>query len=564
MSNEYEKCKRLFRGTFHKLVNNRIGFLRHSFGHLIRHVINDGEMVGIVRFYKQCDVLQPLKEVKDKATREAFAKKVERFSLKFYTSIGCGLQLGIKVLESHGTLASGGTLILISDGIENGTPLIANVLPMVLAKGVIVHTFAIGPTADAKLQNVALQTGGTAYFFADNQKNIIASMGISFVLSTTSHLEDSQKPVFLVETTEDLDNKTPEKRIAFPIPEELGKDTRVTVSTTKKQAFNVYVLDPTGKKCNQECSTTRLGDLIVEVTIPETKKTETWTVILEKKSEPVKNLSVVVMTKQRRHEDAIRTESCIRHVESTNMIVIYSRVTKGGARVLKANVTATITLPEKDKTVFLPLHDSGKGADLKADDGEYAAYFTQYRSKGRYSVRTDVTLDTSAVLTISKPEKHTPPLGRWKAAKSIMEPGKICSSSEASTECKERIISKVMKFRPLFRDRSKDQSSPDDARIKMVAYAGAFQMRTQSDPKDLPPDRVRDLAVKDVNRTSGDVTVTISWTSTGANLDAGKATSLDLRSSLDLRELIYNFQEAKQLTTNSVLEGSLTPEDPYR
>ncbi|KAM7293679.1 uncharacterized protein ISCGN_023277 [Ixodes scapularis] len=161
------------------------------------------------------------------------------------------------------------------------------------------------------------------------------------------------------------------------------------------------------------------------------------------------------MTKQRGHEDAIRTESCIRHVESTNMIVIYSRVTKGGARVLKANVTATITLPEKDKTVFLPLHDSGKGADLKADDGEYAAYFTQYRSKGRYSVRTDVTLDTSAVLAISKPEKHTPPLGRLKAAKSIMEPGKICSSSEASTECKERTISKVMKFRPLFRDRSK-------------------------------------------------------------------------------------------------------------
>ncbi|KAG0428775.1 hypothetical protein HPB47_024258 [Ixodes persulcatus] len=89
-------------------------------------------------------------------------------------------------------------------------------------------------------------------------------------------------------------------------------------------------------------------------------------------------------------------------------------------------------------------------------------------------------------------------------------------------------------------------------------------MRTESDPKDLPPDRVRDLAVKDVNRTSGDVTVTISWTSTGANLDAGKATSLDLRSSLDLRELIYNFQEAKQLRTNNVLEGSLTPEDPYR
>ncbi|KAG0428774.1 hypothetical protein HPB47_024257, partial [Ixodes persulcatus] len=305
--------------------HNRIGFLRHSFGHLIRHVINDGEMVGIVRFYNQCDVLQPLKEVTDKATREAFAEKVERFSLEFYTAIGCGLELGIKVLESNGTLASGGTLILISDGIENGSPLIADVFPTVLAKGVIVHTFAIGPTADAKLQNVALQTGGTAYFFADNQKNIIASMGISFVLSTTSLLEDSQKPVF-----------------KHPVNEKDAGD-----------ALTVPVISQR-RRMEPRSPAWKPSALVTEPSMKEREKqrqeTETWTVVLEKKSEPVKNLSVVVMTKQRGPEDAIRTESCIRHVESTNMIVIYSRVTKGRARVLKANVTATVTLPEKDET----------------------------------------------------------------------------------------------------------------------------------------------------------------------------------------------------------------------
>lgn len=94
-------------------------------------------------------------------------------------------------------LANGGTVILISDGEENKGPWIAEELPKLLAKGVIVHTFALGPSAEAKLHDVTLQTGGTAYFFPDYQKNIIASMGISFILSTSAHLEDSQKPVFV-------------------------------------------------------------------------------------------------------------------------------------------------------------------------------------------------------------------------------------------------------------------------------------------------------------------------------------------------------------------------------
>ncbi|KAG0411876.1 hypothetical protein HPB47_010986, partial [Ixodes persulcatus] len=355
------------------------------------------------------------------------------------------------VLESKDMLANGGTIILISDGEENKGPYIAEQLPKLLAKGVIVHTFALGPSAEAKLQDVTLQTGGTAYFFPDYQKNIIASMGISFILSTSSHLEDSQKPVF----------------------------------------------------------------------------TETWTVVLERNSKPVKNLSVVVMTKQRGSEDAVRAESCVRHVESTNMIVIYSRVTKGNVRVLKANVTATITLPGKEDPVFLSLHDNGKGADLTADDGEYSAYFTQSQGKGRYSVRTDVTLNPSARMGPARPGKQTPPLGRQRAAESRMEPGENCTSSNTSAECEKEAMGKVVMSSPYFRGQQKDQAPLVDARIKMIAYAGAFQMRKASDPKNLPPDRVRDLAVKDVKRISGNIVATVSWTSTGAHLDAGKGANYD-------------------------------------
>ncbi|KAM7294658.1 calcium-activated chloride channel regulator 2-like [Ixodes scapularis] len=441
--------------SFSMLENSRIKFLRYSFGHLIRHVINDDESVGIVRFNGSCEVLQHLTRLSSSGARRKLADEVERLNLSDWTSIGCGLRLGIKELESTGTLASGGTIILISDGEENQGPFIADQLPRLVAKGVTVHTFALGSQAEEKLQDLALQTGGTAYAFGDLQKNSISSMGISFVLSTTTHLEDSQKPVFLVETTVDLDSKTSVQKIPFAIPKELGKDTYVTASITEEKPFKVYLLGPTGVKCISECTTETLGPLMVQVKLPETTKTETWTVVLEKKRGPV-NVSVVVMTKQRGHEDAIRAESCIRHVQSTNMIVIYSRVTKGGFRVLNANVTATVTLPGKDETVFLPLRDDGKGADVKADDGEYASYFTRYQKKGRYSVRTDVTVDPSAVLGPARPGTNAPPPpGILRAARLRRGPGKMCAASNSSPECKKKSLGKLAEKRLPFRPRLK-------------------------------------------------------------------------------------------------------------
>ncbi|XP_040357595.1 calcium-activated chloride channel regulator 1-like [Ixodes scapularis] len=279
------------------------------------------------------------------------------------------------------------------------------------------------------------------------------------------------------------------------------------------------------------------------------------------------------MTKQRGHEDAIRAESCIRHVQSTNMIVIYSRVTKGGFRVLNANVTATVTLPGKDETVFLPLRDDGKGADVKADDGEYASYFTRYQKKGRYSVRTDVTVDPSARLGPARPGTNAPPPpGILRAARLRRGPGKMCAASNSSPECKKKSLGKLaeqrLPFRPFLKGSMRrghryDKAPLVDSVTRLIAYAGAFQLKKAAKASDLAPDRVRDLAVKNVTRSSGNLTVTLSWTSTGANLDTGRAKSLDLRSSLKSRDLVYKFKGATKITNDDVLEGDLTPKDPF-
>ncbi|KAM7294665.1 calcium-activated chloride channel regulator 1-like [Ixodes scapularis] len=108
-----------------------------------------------------------------------------------------------------------------------------------------------------------------------------------------------------------------------------------------------------------------------------------------------------------------------------------------------------------------------------------------------------------------------------------------------------------------------DKAPLVDSVTRLIAYAGAFQLKKAANARDLAPDRVRDLAVKNVTRSSGNLAVTLSWTSTGANLDTGRAKSLDLRSSLKSRDLVYKFKGATKITNDDVLEGDLTPKDPF-
>ncbi|CAN8001229.1 unnamed protein product, partial [Ixodes hexagonus] len=346
---------------------NRITFLKCSMSLLLRHSIRSGQFLGIVSFVGRSAIVQPLVRVNDSDTRERFATVVTNMSLGGGTCIGCGLRDGIKVLEENGTSATGGTIILVSDGEENYKPYIADQLPEVVSKGVIVHTFALGSEADMKLQDVALQTGGTAYTFGDLQTNTIAELDLAFLLSSTWNLDKEQQPVI-----------------------ELGKDTIVRISFLEKQNITVKLIDGSGKDCVSECKFTET-DLAINVNLPTTIAAETWKLILEAGGTEASNVTVVVLSTQRDPQQApIRAETRVRHDPRTSHALIYTRVTKGGYAVLNAKVVATIDFNGTVGRDLLPLLDNGIGPDMEKDDGEYSAYFTNLQGKGRYSVRTDV------------------------------------------------------------------------------------------------------------------------------------------------------------------------------
>ena len=69
-----------------------------------------------------------------------------------------------QVLEENGGSASGGTLILVSDGKGNSRPYINEVTPTLVQKSVTVHTILISDEAEAKLVKLAADTNGKSFF----------------------------------------------------------------------------------------------------------------------------------------------------------------------------------------------------------------------------------------------------------------------------------------------------------------------------------------------------------------------------------------------------------------
>ena len=95
-----------------------------------------------------------------------------------------------QVLEANGTSASGGVLILVSDGKQNEGPTIERVTPTLMQKSVTVHTILISGKADMKMINLATNTRGRSFFDSGS----INTTDLLSAFKATVDEEDSGSP----------------------------------------------------------------------------------------------------------------------------------------------------------------------------------------------------------------------------------------------------------------------------------------------------------------------------------------------------------------------------------
>ncbi|MCL7453246.1 MAG: VWA domain-containing protein [Anaerolineae bacterium] len=135
-----------------------------------------GDGLAVVPYHTTVDP-EPwhMREVTDQTVRDAAQSYINGLGGGSMTSIGAGLDAAVK---ERGESPTGNPLcsfVLLSDGMENTSPMWADVMAAVQDTGCPVTTIAFGPASDETLmQNIATATGGL-YFYNDVYSSIAAA-----------------------------------------------------------------------------------------------------------------------------------------------------------------------------------------------------------------------------------------------------------------------------------------------------------------------------------------------------------------------------------------------------
>jgi Mg-chelatase subunit ChlD len=122
-----------------------------------------GDNIAVVSFDDVVEVNFPLTNITSDATKIAAQNAINTLYDRNMTSIGGGIRAGQGELNKGRTQSHQG-MVLLSDGLENTAPWVADVLPTIPANTDI-YTIALGNDADQTLLNgIATQTGGSYYF----------------------------------------------------------------------------------------------------------------------------------------------------------------------------------------------------------------------------------------------------------------------------------------------------------------------------------------------------------------------------------------------------------------
>ncbi|CAG2104285.1 unnamed protein product [Medioppia subpectinata] len=374
---------------------------------------------------------------------------------------------------------------------------------------------------------------------------------------------------------------------------ELGNNTKFLVHSTNIQEISVKIRSPNGqifdmisKPVNKNqfmellITDSEVGDWKVELS----KMTPGWPL-----GDILAELSVTSEPKDPTQQP-IRVNAFFGHLEVRypSNALIYVQLMKAYNPVIGAKVVAVVQRPG-DQTIELDLYDDGAGPDIRANDGVYTTAFTQFTQNDRYSVSAKITdipsvtklrtygktlrMATESQLLIGLPQIQDYPTlpGLPAPTGTPTAPGAPPLPSPPIIIPPSPPHRKVPKSEFQINDFiATDGTEPEETIISIPiapftrgAEVGAFLVDNFNPGVDgMSPGRVTDLQVitSEDNRT-----VELQWTAPGDDSYTGKATKIDLRTSLR-PETLYRQElfDSNVVIDDQMLDtGSLAPPEGH-
>ena len=195
----------------------------------------DDDKIGVVSFSSVATLNYTLTTVISDTKTEAKAA-IDPLTADGFTSIGGGLEIAQDQLTTSGDAAHPWAIVLMSDGLENRPPFVADVLPGIQSTKTVVHTIALGSLADKLLMlNIAAETDGTYNFAPTGQE-------LAGVYNTISAALTGQQTLIFLNGVVDV-GATDEKTVV--IDSTLDQAT-FSVSWSSGSSLQLTLEDPSG------------------------------------------------------------------------------------------------------------------------------------------------------------------------------------------------------------------------------------------------------------------------------------------------------------------------------
>ncbi|KAL1441164.1 hypothetical protein MTO96_008898 [Rhipicephalus appendiculatus] len=373
------------------------------------------------------------------------------------------------MLKENGQRPEGSVIVLMTDGEENAKPDIDDVMQELIAAQVVVNTIAFGSSADKKLEELSLRTGGKPFALPEGQSNVPVAIESAFLDSALALVDESKRPI-VVRSALSFDQEAKVDTVEmFPIiiDSALGKETVVVLQSNETSELTAYVLYPDYKKC-EDClvSGPAVSGKYVTFKIPGVATPGSWTLVVHRRPS------------SRDVRVRVRATSVARGPDEAPVTV---RAFLKRTEVSRAS-EAAVYAERCCETKHVLHHELclSAGADVTANDGIYSGYFTRFDGVGRYSVSARVVSGNDSVIVEGRQASRGLPALQLSAP----------ASGEWSESTDE--VNGIPLDRFVYVDQDIEEAEPRVLRTKMApefaryAEGGSFRLTSDIDSLDYP------------------------------------------------------------------------------
>ncbi|XP_041461836.1 calcium-activated chloride channel regulator 1-like [Lytechinus variegatus] len=199
----------------------------------------------------------------------------EVLALSSVRSVVLVLDVSSSMSKVLGPYARGGTIVLLSDGIETESPKIKDTLDNITEAGVIIDTITISNYADQQMEDLSTNTYGTSGFCTDKctGNNCLTPQFLG-TITDRPDVGTGAMPVLILNS--EITIKSNPGFHVFPvvIDDALGNNTIITVEWTGSNSILVEVTGPDGTQIDHTDPRYYRGDKIVTITLPQAQNVD--------------------------------------------------------------------------------------------------------------------------------------------------------------------------------------------------------------------------------------------------------------------------------------------------